>query len=71
MFTAQKNTERCHPQENRPLTIRESARIQTFDDSYEFCGSISSQYSQIGNAVPVLIGQLLGFELIKSLSTLH
>ena len=67
---AQKNTERCHPEENRPLTIRESARIQTFDDSYVFTGSISSQYSQIGNAVPVKIGELLGEELIKSLSTL-
>ena len=67
---SQKNTERCHPDENRPLTIRESARIQTFDDSYKFCGSISSQYSQIGNAVPVLIGNLLGNELIKSLKSL-
>ena len=64
---AQKNTERCHPDENRPLTIRESARIQTFDDSYQFSGSLSSQYSQVGNAVPVLIGKLLGIELIKSL----
>lgn len=67
---AQKNTERCHPDKNRPLTIRESARIQTFDDNYIFCGSISSQYSQIGNAVPVKLGKLLGDELIKSLSTL-
>ena len=67
---AQKNTERCHPDENRPLTIRESARIQTFDDSYNFSGSVSSQYSQIGNAVPVLIGKLLGIELIKSLNTM-
>ena len=67
---AQKNTERCHPDENRPLTIRESARIQTFDDSYQFSGSLSSQYSQIGNAVPVLIGKLLGIELIKSLITM-
>tara|TARA_B110000285_G_scaffold196601_1_gene227693 strand:- start:1064 stop:2335 length:1272 start_codon:yes stop_codon:yes gene_type:complete len=67
---AQKNTERCHPDENRPLTIRESARIQTFDDSYNFSGSLSSQYSQIGNAVPVKIGKLLGSELIKSLDSL-
>jgi DNA (cytosine-5)-methyltransferase 1 len=68
---AQKNTERCHPDENRPLTIRESARIQTFDDNYEFYGSISSQYSQIGNAVPVKLGELLGKELIKSLDALN
>jgi len=67
---AQKNTERCHPDEHRPLTIRESARIQTFDDKYKFAGSLSSQYSQIGNAVPVKLGELLGKELIRSLSTL-
>ena len=67
---AQKNTERCHPDEDRPLTIRESARIQTFDDNYEFSGSVSSQYSQIGNAVPVKLGELLGKELIRSLSSL-
>lgn len=67
---AQKNTERCHPDENRPLTIRESARIQTFSDDYKFSGSMSSQYSQIGNAVPVRLGELLGLELINSLSTM-
>ncbi len=50
---AQKQTERCHPSETRPLTIREYARIQTFPDSWKFTGSISSQYKQIGNAVPV------------------
>jgi len=49
---SQKRTERCHPRETRPLTIRESARIQAFPDEYEFTGSISSQYRQIGNAVP-------------------
>ena len=67
---AQKNTERCHPDENRPLTVRESARIQTFSDDYKFSGSMSSQYSQIGNAVPVRLGELLGLELINSLSTM-
>lgn len=50
---SQKQTERCHPLEVRPLRIREYARIQTFPDSYIFCGSLSSQYRQIGNAVPV------------------
>jgi DNA (cytosine-5)-methyltransferase 1 len=38
---SQKQTERCHPTETRPLTIRECARIQTFDDDYIFCGSIA------------------------------
>lgn len=51
----QKQTERCHPIETRPLTIREYARIQTFPDNYEFKGSIAQQYKQIGNAVPVML----------------
>lgn len=50
---AQKQTERGHPKENRPLNVREYARIQTFPDDWIFTGSVSSQYRQIGNAVPV------------------
>ena len=49
----QKQTERCHPIETRPFTIREYARIQTFPDTYQFKGSMANQYRQIGNAVPV------------------
>lgn len=49
---SQKQTERCHPAETRPFTIREYARIQTFPDEWKFRGSVSSQYKQIGNAVP-------------------
>lgn len=64
---AQKQTERCHPKETRPLNIREYARIQTFPDSWEFIGSISSQYKQIGNAVPVNFGYHIGRSLIKML----
>lgn len=61
---AQKQTERCHPQETRPLTIREYARIQTFPDDWYFCGSQASQYKQIGNAVPVNLGYYIGRALI-------
>jgi DNA (cytosine-5)-methyltransferase 1 len=64
---SQKQTERCHPLEERPLTLREYARIQTFDDSYEFIGTLNSQYKQIGNAVPVELAKYMGEALIKLL----
>ncbi|MCL2632753.1 MAG: DNA (cytosine-5-)-methyltransferase [Coriobacteriia bacterium] len=57
---AQKQTERCHPSETRPLSIREYARIQTFPDEWQFHGSTASQYKQIGNAVPVNLGYHIG-----------
>lgn len=62
---AQKQTERCHPYETRPLTIREYARIQTFPDEWEFCGTLSSKYRQIGNAVPVNLAYAVGRALIR------
>lgn len=64
---AQKQTERCHPEETRPLTVREYARIQTFPDSWEFAGSVGHQYKQIGNAVPVNLGYYIGDTVIKML----
>ena len=64
---SQKQTERCHPLEERPLTMREYARIQTFDDSYEFIGSLTSQYKQIGNAVPVELARRMGTTLMNVL----
>jgi DNA (cytosine-5)-methyltransferase 1 len=65
---SQKQTERCHPLEERPLTIREYARIQTFGDDYEFMGSLSSQYKQIGNAVPVELAYQLGNSIMNILN---
>ncbi|MCH8535604.1 MAG: DNA (cytosine-5-)-methyltransferase [Flavobacteriaceae bacterium] len=65
---AQKQTERCHPDETRPFTVREYARIQTFPDEWEFAGSVAQQYKQIGNAVPVNLGQEVGFSVIKFLN---
>ncbi len=56
---SQKQTERCHPDETRPFTTRESARIQTFPDNWVFSGSLMSQYRQIGNAVPVLFAEAI------------
>lgn len=64
---AQKQTERCHPSETRPLTVREYARIQTFPDNWNFHGSLCSQYKQIGNAVPVNLSYHVGKCLIKML----
>ncbi|MBI5358321.1 DNA (cytosine-5-)-methyltransferase [Candidatus Amesbacteria bacterium] len=64
---AQKQTERCHPIETRPLTVREYARIQTFPDEWDFSGSMSSKYRQIGNAVPVNLGYHIGKSLIAML----
>jgi DNA (cytosine-5)-methyltransferase 1 len=63
----QKQTERCHPSEDRPLTIRESARIQTFPDNWKFIGSVANQYKQIGNAVPVNLAFHLGNQLFDFL----
>lgn len=66
---SQKQTERCHPDETRPFTVREYARIQTFPDEWDFAGSVSSQYKQIGNAVPVKLAEEIGKEVIKALSS--
>ncbi|MGL4230329.1 MAG: DNA (cytosine-5-)-methyltransferase [Casimicrobium sp.] len=65
---AQKQTERCHPEQTRPFTIREYARIQTFPDEWQFAGSQSSQYKQIGNAVPVNLAHDLGVSLVRCLN---
>lgn len=64
----QKQTERCHPTETRPFTIREYARIQTFPDTFIFCGSMAKQYKQIGNAVPVQLAKAIGQSIITCLS---
>lgn len=61
----QKQTERCHPLETRPLTVREYARIQTFPDSWLFAGTMSDKYKQIGNAVPVNLAWVVGRSLIR------
>lgn len=68
---AQKQTERCHPEFSRPLTVREYARIQTFPDSWEFAGSTSQQYKQIGNAVPVNLAHHIGLSVSDLLAQIE
>jgi DNA (cytosine-5)-methyltransferase 1 len=68
---AQKQTERCHPKETRPLAVREYARIQTFPDEWKFCGPLTSQYKQIGNAVPVNLAYAVGRSLIRLLNDIE
>jgi DNA (cytosine-5)-methyltransferase 1 len=54
------STSLCHPTETRALSIREYSRIQEFPDSWHFSGTVSEQYTQVGNAVPVRLGTVAG-----------
>lgn len=65
---SQNQTERCHPDETRPLTVREYARIQTFPDDWMFEGSMSNQYKQIGNAVPVNLAHSVAQSIVDILN---
>lgn len=64
---SQKQTERCHPLEARPFTVRENARCQSFPDEWEFCGNVMAQYKQVGNAVPVNLAYEVAREIYKTL----
>jgi DNA (cytosine-5)-methyltransferase 1 len=59
----QKATMLCHPRFTRPLSVREYAAIQEFPKTWEFAGSLSDKYRQIGNAVPIRLGYSLGCTL--------
>ena len=54
-----KQTDRCHPDESRPFTTREYARIQSFPDEWNFSGKMNDIYKQIGNAVPPKVSYFL------------
>lgn len=60
----QKSTGLCHPTELRPLSVKEYARVQQFDDDYVFAGGVTDKYLQIGNAVPVGFAEYIGKKLI-------
>lgn len=59
-ITGAATRELIHPDCNRPLTIREAARIQTFPDSFQFCGNASQKIKQIGNAIPPMLAKTIG-----------
>ena len=54
-----------HPSENRGLSIREAARLQSFPESYVFKGGISSMQQQVGDAVPPLLAEAIGKKLVS------
>ena len=61
------STSLCHPTETRALSIREYARIQEFPDEWEFSGTVTEQYKQVGNAVPTRLGKVAGDLIAKNL----
>ena len=63
-----KQTDRCHPDESRPFTTREYARIQSFPDDWNFAGKMNDIYKQIGNAVPVNLAKCVGESIMGALN---
>jgi len=61
-------TDICHPTENRPLSVQEYARIQQFPDHWIVCGSTADRYKQIGNAVPLGLGEAVGRAILAHLA---
>ena len=56
-----------HPSQDRTLSVREAARIQTFPDDFRFAGTPSNRYRQIGNAVPPMLSEAVGRSLIRAI----
>ena len=57
-----------HPTKNRAVSVREAARLQTFPDSFVFCGSKDNQYQQVGNAVPPVLARAIANKLVTILA---
>ena len=58
-----------HPSQDRTLSVREAARIQTFPDDFRFAGTPTNRYRQIGNAVPPMLAEAVGHSLIESINS--
>ena len=61
----QKATMMCHPTQDRPLSVKEYARIQQFPDNWIFTGTTASKYRQIGNAVPIGLAEAIGMAVLS------
>ena len=60
-------TDLCHPTEDRPLSVEEYSRIQEFPEDWVICGPVLEQYRQIGNAVPVKLGEAIARTIIADM----
>ena len=61
-------TDLCHPTENRPLSVEEYACIQEFPKDWTICGPILERYKQIGNAVPIKLGEAIAKRIIADMN---
>jgi DNA (cytosine-5)-methyltransferase 1 len=67
-FRDPKSGEYTHPFQDRTISIREAARIQSFPDWFIFEGTLSDQYDQVGNAVPPLLAKAVGVQILRALN---
>ena len=57
-----------HPTKDRAISVREAARLQTFPDSFVFCGTKDKQYQQVGNAVPPIMAKAIAKKIANVLN---
>lgn len=60
-------TDLCHPTEDRPLSVEEYSCIQGFPSDWKICGPILEQYKQIGNAVPIKLGEAIAKTIVSDM----